>query len=358
MSQHSRAPSGVRPSRTKGKSKTTLQRILIVLVNAESYPLTVKDICERMRKWTKPVIVKPETMNKYLNRLRKYGLVIIKGKNRRGVTFIAAAPERTIPYIEHGQIPEPAHLTPPYGPPSTIHEDFSLPRDSRIHRYGLLISLSTAEIKSATKVGVLKQRKESGQVIDINNKDFHSITYLPSGKTAFYLKLNWPARIKQIFGQALLDRVQEAVKHEKAECGLAIAYEKKGDKLYFGGSLLRLGSSQYPFELDVHGPESDVMSEVMAAHWDEVKFRNQVLTFQTQALGLLSEQQKMLKIVVDRQENLPGKSDIRDLIESQKKMTATLEAALAPLTRPEPPPVPTLETAKGKDRPDYDPNYA
>ena len=290
-------------------------------------------------------------INKSLERLHGLKLIDKINLGSRNVAYKLRDMDKSRQYVA-GTL---EHLTP--HPPAPIRAT------TKRHRVTYLLQLSKSEIEDAERVGTTHKRNGSNDFYRVKTSNFNITVYVPSGKSQVFIynESEWEGEFRQIFGDELTYALNEQVTHKMGNSGLAHPITTMGDKIYVDDCLVRIGRSQLPLEVDVHGPEQKVEGDIVPALWEDMRFRGLVIN--ALAEGKLQNEvyasaineiaigqegfNKGLTELKQLLANQPSKNDLVDLREALLKVAKALE----PLTKE--PEYPTISPT----RKDFDPSY-
>jgi hypothetical protein len=341
-----------------------MKHILVLFTNNPDKTFTVENLL--FTHTLEKRGLKEGTAREYLTRLHKLKLIDKVKLGKNGVGFKLRDLDGARKYI-NGTL---EHLTP--HPPAPIREK------TKRHRVTYLLQLSRDEIEQARRVGTFHARANSAGFYRVQNENFKMTTYLPSGKSEVFIyhEPEWRGEFEHIFGVELTYALEEQVLHKKGNSGLAHPITTMGDKIYVDDCLVRIGRSQLPLEIDVHGPEDKVEGDVVPALWEDMRFRGLVINAVTEikdqneifsrAVNELATshwemgeaQNKALQEIKQSLAVLPTRDDIHELTNAMLKfvkMMEPLEKLTSNAPKEEIYPVNSPPTTPSK-RP-YDPSY-
>lgn len=255
------------------KGLSLQKHILVIFINNPGRQYTPEQILQipaLARRYPKS-----NTVNQALGRMYKLKLldkITLAGKK---VAFKLRDINRARQYIQ-GTL---EHLTPHVPPP--------LKPTTVRHRVVHQLQLSKSEIEIAKGIGTFHPRANSGGFYSIKTENFNMTVYL-TGKAQIFISKEpgWLPEFQHIFGIELAYTLKDQVINQKGTSGLAHPITTLGEKLYIDNCLVRVGRSQLPLEVDVHGPDQNVQGEMVESLWQDMKFRALVLN------GLIAQKEQ------------------------------------------------------------------
>jgi hypothetical protein len=334
-----------------------MKHLLVMFINNPGKQWTVDSLLGV--PWVIEQNVKRGTIKEYLRRLHNQKLIDKLTLGRNKVAYRLRDLNKSNQYL-NGTLD---HLTP--HPPAPLR-----PTTIR-HRVTYLLQLSRDEIAQAKHIGKFHERKNSAGYYQVTTENFKMTVYLPKGKAEIFLfkEPDWYAEFEHMFGYELAFALNEQVLNKMGNSGLAHPVTIMGDKIYVDDCLVRIGRSQLPLEIDVHGPEAKAEGDIVPALWEDMRFRglvinnlaaqkeqnesfssvlnNMAITLSERNDEYGSELKQGITEIKQMLGNQPTKGDIGELRDALLKVARALE----PLTKEE-----NYATPAPKVRV-YDPSY-